>query len=153
MPWNTSQRKLELPQDWKHRRRFVLERDRYQCQVQGPQCTVQATEVDHIQRGSNHRVQNLRAVCATCHSQKSSTEGLARQAQLRARRARPAERHPGRRVVEGRAGQSCTGDARAGRAAARAVQGVGHCWARDRVQAHSLAGFTHSATAGTVADA
>lgn len=93
--WNTSNRKQELPPNWYHLRSQVLRRDEYRCQIRDPGCRGAANEVDHIQRGSNHALENLRAVCPRCHARKSSAEGNARRAELRSRRYR-TERHPGR---------------------------------------------------------
>ncbi|HVV11590.1 HNH endonuclease signature motif containing protein [Amycolatopsis sp.] len=97
MVWQGSARRDRLPNDWNARRVRVLKRDRYRCQIQGPTCTGNATDVDHVTPGDNHSLGNLRAVCSACHSGKSSAEGVAARARLRAQRARPAERHPGRR--------------------------------------------------------
>ncbi|AZV00493.1 HNH endonuclease [Mycobacterium phage ACFishhook] len=66
------------------------------CEIGWSGCVVEATEVDHIRRGDDHSRANLRAACSSCHGKKSSAEGNARKRQLRARRKRPTERHPGR---------------------------------------------------------
>nr|WP_291415493.1 HNH endonuclease signature motif containing protein [Actinophytocola sp.] len=55
-----------------------------------------STEVDHIRRGDNHDLSNLRGVCAPCHRAKSAREGGTAAAARRARR-RPSEPHPGLR--------------------------------------------------------
>ena len=95
MSWTSSNRKSRLPTGWTALRIEVLRRDRFKCQTQGPDCTTHATEVDHLQQGDNHAVENLRAVCSTCHASKSSSEGNRAKARLRALRRRPADRHPG----------------------------------------------------------
>jgi len=33
-----------------------------------------SVEVDHIQRGNDHRLVNLRGVCARCHKEKTQRE-------------------------------------------------------------------------------
>lgn len=90
-PWATSTRRLRLPRDWARIRRDILDRDGYRCRLGSPVCTIEATEVDHIARGDDHRESNLQAVCRNCHARKSSFEGAA----AKPKRLRPAERHPG----------------------------------------------------------
>ncbi|WP_459963617.1 HNH endonuclease [Nocardia sp. IFM 10818] len=84
-----------MPADWPSRRAEVLRRDGYACQLRLRGCQGAASDVDHIVRGNDHRLENLQAACTKCHAKKSSAEGIARQRQLRARRYRPTERHPG----------------------------------------------------------
>lgn len=93
--WAGSARRDELPDDWPERRAFVLARDGYRCRwtEDGPRCRQRATDVDHIEAGNDHRVENLQALCSWHHGIKSSREGNA--ARWRVRRKRPAERHPG----------------------------------------------------------
>ncbi len=58
-----------------------------------------AVEVDHIvsrRRGGSNDYTNLQALCRGCHVRKSSSEGNAAKARLRAARVRPSGRHPGR---------------------------------------------------------
>ncbi|RKT82109.1 HNH endonuclease [Saccharopolyspora antimicrobica] len=99
--WENSSRSKRLPPNWRALRAQVLRRDRNTCQINGPECSIQATEVDHIQAGDNHSADNLRAVCSVCHARKSALEGskasrIAR-ARMSALRKRRPERHPGRR--------------------------------------------------------
>lgn len=68
--WNNSgqsRRKTELPSDRQQRRRKVLARDKGLCQLRLKGCTYRATDVDHIERGNNHNLENLRAACHHCH--------------------------------------------------------------------------------------
>lgn len=98
MSWAGSSRRERLPRDWELNYRLpVLSRDRWLCQINGPGCIGAATDVDHINRGDDHSRENLRAVCSRCHNKKSSAEGNARKAQLKAQRRRPTARHPGQR--------------------------------------------------------
>lgn len=95
MSWSTSDRRSRLPADWDSIKRRILRRDKFKCQLNYVGCTRKASQVDHKNPGDDHRDQNLQAVCASCHSLKSSREGHEAQAKLRKLRLRPTERHPG----------------------------------------------------------
>ncbi|AOT24239.1 HNH endonuclease [Mycobacterium phage Noella] len=98
MSWDSSDRSSRLPDDWEENyRQPVLRAAGYRCQIQLPGCLRKATDVDHIRRGDDHSRRNLQAACSRCHGKKSSAEGHARKRELRARRKRPTERHPGSR--------------------------------------------------------
>lgn len=79
-------------------RKRILHRDHNTCQIQGPHCTHTATEVDHIiprALGGGHDPENLRAVCETCHWEKTKMEAAeGRRAKL-ALAKHPTEPHPG----------------------------------------------------------
>lgn len=98
MAWEGSNRRARLPKDWARKRRSVLVRDKYQCQVILPEtngiCGTAATEVDHIKPGDNHDMTNLQAICHWHHARKSSKEGNAAKIKI-APRNRPQEKHPG----------------------------------------------------------
>jgi len=57
---------------WRRARLYVLQRDGYRCQIQGPHCQHTATAVDHIttlaQGGAPYDPTNLRAACQPCNS-------------------------------------------------------------------------------------
>ena len=61
---------------WPTLRTRILERDKYQCQIQGPTCT-QHAQVDHItprlEGGDNHP-DNLRAACGPCNGSRFQWE-------------------------------------------------------------------------------
>jgi hypothetical protein len=97
MSWSTSNRASRLPADWPSLRRQILRRDGFACQIKGSGCTSMATDVDHIRRGDDHSPSNLQSTCGACHLRKSSYEGNARRRELRLRKKRPTERHPGQR--------------------------------------------------------
>lgn len=84
-PWTGgSSRRERLPNDWPERRRRVLERDGHRCY----RCGAHADEVDHVEPGDDHRIENLAAICTTCHRRKSASEGgRARAARAMQRRA------------------------------------------------------------------
>lgn len=95
--WNTSNRRERLPSNWDSLRQSVLRRDNHRCQLRLAGCKTIATEVDHRQRGDNHALDNLWAVCRSCHSQKTQTEAQEARRKKRTARFRPVERHPGAR--------------------------------------------------------
>lgn len=96
MAWENSSRRRRLPGDWPTRRAKVLQRDGYRCKVSvnGKRCNRPANEVDHIRRGDNHALSNLRAICNEHHRAKSSQEGNEAKRLKRERYLRPAELHP-----------------------------------------------------------
>ena len=93
--WAGSDRRATLPKHWPTIRAFILKRDHHRCQIRDPGCTLLATEVDHIGARTDHRLDNLRAVCASCHAHRSAQQGAAGLAATVARGTRPTEPHPG----------------------------------------------------------
>lgn len=77
--WAGSDRRSRLPDDWPKRRLRILRRDSYRCQHRdspsSPPCDAPANQVDHIERGDDHRLDNLQALCRRHHALKSSREG------------------------------------------------------------------------------
>jgi 5-methylcytosine-specific restriction protein A len=61
---------------WKRIRLEILERDRYRCQIKGPGCTGEATEVDHIlpvsMGGAWWEHENLRGSCSRCNQMRNT---------------------------------------------------------------------------------
>lgn len=53
-------------------------------------CIGHANEVDHKNRGDDHRLDNLQPACTPCHGRKSALEGVAARSPLH----RPPEEHP-----------------------------------------------------------
>ena len=75
----------------------VMARDHYECQAQLHGCTVIANEVDHVVpvfEGGNDELENLRAICSSCHKEKKTT-GEATRATQRRRQPIWAKPHPG----------------------------------------------------------
>lgn len=95
MAWETSTRRKRLPPDWSRRRRRILRRDPT-CQLLFDCCTTVSTEVDHKDRGDDHRDRNLQGVCGPCHKRKTAAEAAEARAQNPPpTRRRPIEEHPG----------------------------------------------------------
>ncbi|PQP24151.1 HNH endonuclease [Rhodococcus opacus] len=81
---------------WRRLRTIVLNRDEHRCQLGLACCTGEATEVDHIinrAAGGSDDLENLRAVCQSCHRVLTQRQANA----ARPQRKRPPEEHPGRR--------------------------------------------------------
>lgn len=90
MTWAThSRRRSELPANWETLRRAVFTRDNYQCVL----CGQPATDCDHIGDRHDHTLANLRALCHTCHKQRTSRQGGSAPRHLKLRKNNP-ERHP-----------------------------------------------------------
>jgi 5-methylcytosine-specific restriction protein A len=105
MGWETSTRRDGLPRWWPVTVRRILARDPkckcpgcIKCNTMGERgrCMMSSAEVDHIERGDDHRDVNLRGMCRPCHGHKSSREGL----EAREAKKKPTgffdEPHPGR---------------------------------------------------------
>lgn len=66
----------EYPPDWQARRRKVLKRDGFECQV----CEIRSTRVDDVRfdvdhivpksDGGSHSIDNLQTLCPSCHANK-----------------------------------------------------------------------------------
>lgn len=105
--WSGSDRKARLPRNWPSlvatvRARAATPRHPSgQCEYArstGRRCTAQGSDVDHIERGDDHRLENLQLLCRWHHGKKSSSEGNQAQHDLRATARRPSEQHPGVRA-------------------------------------------------------
>lgn len=94
MAWSTSDRLDRLPPWWSKFTHNYLKIHTV-CAIKDDGCQYEATEVDHIVHGDDHREENLQPACERCHAKKSSREGNAAKARLRQLRRRPRERHPG----------------------------------------------------------
>lgn len=99
MPWDPdSARRARLPANWQSIRLRVLRKAHYICEHRDTNgvrdCAAPANQADHINPGDDHSEGNLRALCQSCHSAKSSREGV----EARERRgytARRPSQHPG----------------------------------------------------------
>lgn len=71
-PWaNRGDRRQRLPRDWPRLRLQILDRDPV-CRACG---AAPSTDVDHIERGDDHRPENLQGLCRRCHRTKTAREG------------------------------------------------------------------------------
>ncbi|WP_301120312.1 HNH endonuclease [Mycolicibacterium fortuitum] len=82
--WKTSPRTASAGRTstahWKQQRAKALQRDGHQCQIRGPRCTIQATQVDHIipvSQGGTDDLTNLASACHNCHAAKTAREAAA----------------------------------------------------------------------------
>lgn len=104
--WRGSTRRDRLPADWPQLCKLARELYGdwcYQCRHE------KAADTDHVERGDDHRVQNLRPICGLacpqcrdehrtpCHTVKSSREGGQAAQAAKPKRARAPEAHPGMR--------------------------------------------------------
>lgn len=77
-------------------RKQIMDRDKWRCQIKGPNCLGKATQADHRTpwaEGGTDDVGNGQAVCKPCHEAKTQDERL-RGMQKRSRKREPM-RHPG----------------------------------------------------------
>lgn len=88
-----SGRRAELPRDWQKRRRAVLARDGGCCRF----CGGPASHVDHIVRGQDHSLGNLRALCESCHMSRTGRDGGSALRRERRKWRRWSRPHPGLR--------------------------------------------------------
>ena len=97
MPWSSSDRREELPSNWDKLRQEALDRDGRRCRWSG--CGQPATDVDHVRRGNDHRLQNLQSLCAWHHQIKTNQESAAERREQRAKLSFPNQypKHPGLR--------------------------------------------------------
>ena len=94
MAWsNDHQRMKQLPPDWPKRRQQVIKRDRGLCVL----CGSKGTDVDHIVRGMDHSLANLRLLCRSCHMKRTGSDG-GRTKRSPKRKWKREEPHPGRRT-------------------------------------------------------
>ena len=88
--WNNDHKRMsELPRDWSTRRRAVIARDKV-CVI----CGQPGRDVDHIDRGNDHRLQNLRLLCRSCHMKRTGRDGGTARRRPK-RQHRPPAPHPG----------------------------------------------------------
>lgn len=103
MGWETSDRRSRLPADWARRRDWVRDRAGGRCEAvlrdTGERCPARGTDCDHVERGDDHRVENLQWLCSWHHKRKTADEARAELEALRRARRPRRPRHPG--LVDG----------------------------------------------------
>ena len=90
--WTTdgqSKRKAELPKNWSALRKVVIKRDRGKCVW----CGEPGNQVDHIERGTDHSLTNLRLLCRACHMRRTGRDGGKSKRNVK-RSHRKTSRHP-----------------------------------------------------------
>lgn len=92
----TSNRRAELPSNWKSLRKIVARRADYQCEwvERGRRCQTRGTDCDHIGDRHDHRLSNLRWLCHPHHEVKTKEEAAA--GRRRNSPLRPVKPHIGR---------------------------------------------------------
>ena len=87
MGWESSNRRSKLPANWPELRKEVRARSGGRCEVvvDGKRCQNRAVDVDHVNRGNDHSLSNLRDICEPHHDAKSSREGVEARAMQKAR--------------------------------------------------------------------
>jgi 5-methylcytosine-specific restriction protein A len=104
-PWETSDRRSRLPDNWPALCRLVKRRAKEtsklgieQCQARlpsGKRCPRKGTDVDHKVAGDDHSLNNLQLLCPTHHERKTVKEAAEGRAAFRRSKYRPSEDHPG----------------------------------------------------------
>lgn len=98
MAWETSNRKAELPPDWKERVREVWKRDGGRCRwllpKSGKRCPRPGADVDHRYGPTRHAVEDLWLLCRTHHDQKTQREAQQGRRARKKGRKRRTEQHP-----------------------------------------------------------
>lgn len=95
--WKGSTRKGRLPADWDRLRKAVLAACNHRCQwiEDGFRCPFPATDVDHIEAGDLHLIENLQGLCGKHHLIKTGREARARQLRFKSLARLPEEKQPG----------------------------------------------------------
>lgn len=94
MPWETSNRKAELPADWDQRRQRVGDRDRWKCQWPRSSrgiCGSPANQCDHRDDPHDHREESLWMLCEWHHKGKTQQESAESRRAILAKLKHPVE--------------------------------------------------------------
>jgi len=100
VPWESSDRKAELPPDWDAIRKRVGDRDGWRCQWPRDDrrsgiCGQPARDCDHREDPHDHRDVALWMLCRWHHNRKTQDESTEGKRKLAAKGRMPIERHPG----------------------------------------------------------
>jgi 5-methylcytosine-specific restriction protein A len=97
--WNDSDRKQRLPDNWASEIvPRIKKRDQNRCTWRLPskaRCPRRGTDVDHRIPGDDHSDRNLQLLCAHHHRMKTGMDNRRASYARKARKYRPAEKHPG----------------------------------------------------------
>jgi len=99
MAWETSNRSLQLPPDWKARVAAVWKRDGGRCRwllpKSGKRCPRPGADVDHRYGPHRHEIDDLWLLCRAHHDKKTAKEAVAGRRRRKGGKVRRQERHPG----------------------------------------------------------
>lgn len=79
-------------------RKQIMDRDKWRCQIKGPDCLGKGTQADHRiahAEGGTDDASNGQAVCGPCHEAKTKEERM--RGRARHSRKRQGMQHPGMR--------------------------------------------------------
>src|SRR5699024_5262569 len=96
--WSGSTRRERLPNDWRQRRAYILERDGFRCRAflpDGRRRPRDATDVDHLPENVDDSNQDRQALSRGHHNPKTGRHGGKRSQEARRRRKnlRKTEKH------------------------------------------------------------
>lgn len=96
--WSGSTRLERLPEDWKFRRAYILERDGFRCRAflpDGRRCPKDATDVDHVIENDDDSYSNLQSLCRGHHNSKTGRYAgkQSQKARKKRKNLRPVEKH------------------------------------------------------------
>ena len=101
MPWETSNRREELPSNWPQIRQQVGDRDGWVCQWprDGGRrvCGSPANQCDHKNDRDSYALGDLWMLCGFHHKGKTQQESAEARRVIQAKAKHPVERHPGLR--------------------------------------------------------
>jgi 5-methylcytosine-specific restriction protein A len=98
MPWDSSNRRSELPTDWEQRRQTVKARAGGRCEVHmrnGSRCRDKGTECHHLGDKTDHRIEKLQWICHWHHARETAKQATEARGTLTERY--PTRKHPGLR--------------------------------------------------------
>lgn len=98
MPWETSNRREELPDSWHRIKKAVRERAGGRCEhlfPRGGRCPETGTDCDHIGDRDVHELWNLQWLCGRHHDMKTQQESAEARRLIAAKGRHPVEKPPG----------------------------------------------------------
>lgn len=98
MPWVTSNRRDELPDNWPALRQAVKRRADGRCEYRFPnggRCREPGTDCDHVGDREDHSPGNLQWLCSRHHQMKTQSQSADARRIIAAKGRHPVERQPG----------------------------------------------------------